>query len=168
MGTLREGKTEAKRADVVVLSGGRKDVSYDFDGPMFSTSTKEGKLVQISGEKVNIDAISKVVLLSGIANSDRFETMVSNSYSVEKHMKFNDHHLYTKNDVRKLIEIYNSFGAAVNAVITTEKDAARLLNSPLIDELKQTPVFYLPIQVEFGKSDKEAFDKMILRYGKHA
>jgi hypothetical protein len=61
----------------------------------------------------------------------------------------------------------DSFGAAVNAVVTTEKDAARLFNSPVLNELKHVPMFYLPIKIEFGEQTKE-FEKLILEHGKYA
>ena len=57
---------------------------------------------------------------------------------------------------------------AVDAVVTTEKDAARLRNSKLLEQLNDFPVFYLPIELKFNGEDKESFDKMILDYGKHA
>ena len=84
------------------------------------------------------------------------------------HSQFRDHHQYTTKDIQNLREIYNNFGTAAQAVLTTEKDAVRLINSPLLKELKHIPVFYLPIDVEFIGSDQQAFDKMILAYGKHA
>ncbi len=37
-----------------------------------------------------------------------------------------------------------------------------------LNELGQTPIFYLPIEIEFDGTDEEMFDKMIQQHGKHA
>ena len=168
VGSLREAKRESKRARALVFSGGKVESNVQFDGPVFSTEVASDKPVQLLGPSVNLTSESSVVLLSGIANSDRFENSVSELFKPLHHSIFSDHHQFSVKDLQNLREIYNSFGAAVHAIITTEKDAVRLRNSPLLNELEGIPVFYLPIDVEFLGTDKQAFDKMILAYGKHA
>jgi len=168
VGTLREAKTESKRADILVVSGsdGRQDSSLNFRGKIFNSSTVSCELVQFSGEKMNVSEIQEVVLFSGIANEQRVEESVSQGYTVRKHLKFADHHNYTLKDLFPLRKL-DSFGASVNAVITTEKDAARLAGSVILEELKNVPMFYLPIRIEFGGLTSE-FNKIILEHGKHA
>ncbi|MGB0917542.1 MAG: tetraacyldisaccharide 4'-kinase [Flavobacteriales bacterium] len=168
VGSLREAKYEAKRADALVFTGGKNEAENNFKGQTFSSNAVAGALIQFAGRKVETDAVKKVVLLSGIANSKRFENSAAVHYQTLHHLNLNDHHRYEKKDLQNLMEIYNSFGAAADAVITTEKDAARLMNSPFLKELKETPVFYLPVDVEFIGSDKKEFQKMILAHGKHA
>ena len=168
VGTLREASSESKRADLLVVSGSTKKEKIDstFDGEIFQSSTISGELVQFSGEIMNVSEIEEVVLFSGIANEQRFEESVSEYHQVQGHLKFSDHHNYTLQDLSRLRKL-DSFGAAVNAVITTEKDAARLANFPILNELKHIPMFYLPISIDFGESASE-FNKKILGYGKHA
>ena len=168
VGTLREAKNESKRAKALVLTGGEKTSEPQFDGQIFNSKLASGKPVQISGEVFDIELKANVVLLSGIANSHRFKSTASQRFVVLHHSQFRDHHQYTTKDIQNLREIYNNFGTAAQAVLTTEKDAVRLINSPLLKELKHIPVFYLPIDVEFIGSDQQEFDKMILAYGKHA
>jgi tetraacyldisaccharide 4'-kinase len=115
---------------------------------------------------MNASEIQDVVIFSGIANEQRFEKSVSGNHNVLEHLKFADHHNYTLEDLTLLRKL-DSFGAAVNAVITTEKDAARLVNSPILNELKDVPMYYLPIGIEFGKMTSE-FNKRISEHGKHA
>lgn len=168
VGSLREAKSESRRANALVISNsGKLSTFQGFDGQIFNTNTLENKLIQIAGNR--IDELPKnAFLFSGIANADRFELSVAKNHKVLHHQKFTDHHRYTNGDLQKLMENYNSFGAAAEAVITTEKDAVRLMSSPLINEFGQTPVFYLPIDITFVGEDKEEFDKMILAYGKNA
>lgn len=168
VGNLRESRSEARRAQVLVVSNSKKELDYkEFDGQIFNSKTTEGALVQIAGFQM-IEPPKNVVLFSGIANPSRFEVSVQKNHNVLHHQTFADHHIYKRADLQKLKENYDSFGAAADAVLTTEKDAARLLNSPLINELGQIPVYYLPISVVLLGEEKLEFDKMILAYGKHA
>ena len=49
-------------------------------------------------------------------------------------------------------------------IITTEKDAARLVHHPAVnDELRQR-IYYLPTEVYFLKNHAEKFDKIVLDY----
>jgi tetraacyldisaccharide 4'-kinase len=168
VGTLREGKSESKRAEVLVVSGldetlNRKAI---FDGDVFESKTVSEELIQFSGDKLNVSEIQDVVLFSGIANESRFEENVVKNHKVFGHLKFPDHHNYSLSDLSALRKL-DSFGTNVNAVITTEKDAARLSNSAVLEELKDVLMFYLPINIEFGERTSE-FDKMILENGKYA
>ncbi len=168
VGTLREVQTESKRADILVVSGSNEmqGVDPDFQGETFQSHTVLGELVQFSGEKMNNSEIQDVVIFSGIANEQRFTESAAQNHNVLEHLKFADHHSYTLEDLTLLRKL-DSFGAAVNAVITTEKDAARLANSPILNELKDVRMFYLPIGTDFGELTSE-FNKRILDHGKHA
>lgn len=167
VGTLREAKSGSKRADVLVLTGsqGISDVN-SFEGEVFYSKTTASELIQFSGNKLSVSEIEDVMLFSGIANAERFEESVAEVYRLAGHLKFSDHHNYNLIDLKPLRKL-DSFGAAVNAVVTTEKDAARLANSTILEELKEVPMFYLPIYTDFGEMTSE-FDKMILEHGKHA
>ena len=167
VGTLREAKSEKSRADALVVMG-NETVEADFNGVSFLAQIEVKDIVQVSGEVVDASEIDSVVLVSGIANSHRFEKIAKLNLNVLEHVKFGDHHNYSAAELKSLRKKLDSFGAAAQAVVTTEKDAARLKNSPLLDELGQTPVFYLPIDVSFKVNDAQQFDKMILEHGKHA
>ncbi len=167
VGTLREAKSEKSRADALVVMGNDM-VEADFNGASFNAQIVVKDLVQIAGKAVDASEIDSVVLVSGIANSHRFEKIAKQNMSVLEHVKFGDHHNYSAAELKSLRKKLDSFGAAAQAVVTTEKDAARLKNSSLLDELGQTPVFYLPIDISFKGNDAQRFDKMILEHGKHA
>jgi tetraacyldisaccharide 4'-kinase len=167
VGTLREAKSEESRADALTVIG---DDSFEapFQVRSFKAKIEVSDLIQISGDEMDYSKIESVVLLSGIANSHRFEHLAKQKFGVLEHMKFGDHHNYTVSDLQSLRKKLDSFGAAAQAVVTTEKDAARLRNSSLLKELGQIPVFYLPIDISFDANDKQRFDEMILQHGKHA
>ena len=49
-------------------------------------------------------------------------------------------------------------------IITTEKDIMRLSLPEIYNELKELPIFYIPIEICFHGNDKEEFDNKILKY----
>lgn len=168
VGTLREAKTNAQRADILVQTGAAsfKPTVGPFSGKTFVSVSKASALVQFNGATMPVSYIKSVVLFSGIANAYRFKDSVAECYAVCAHLKFADHHNYTSQDLSKLRNL-DSFGAAANAVVTTEKDAARLANTDILKELEHVPMFYLPISVEFGAKTAE-FNQLIIDHGKHA
>ena len=167
VGTLREAKSEKSRADALVVVG-EDSVEVPFEGRSFKAKIEFSDVIQMSGDEMDASELDSVVLLSGIANSNRFEQLAKRRMNVLEHLNFGDHHNYSAAELRSLRKKLDSFGAAAQAVVTTEKDAARLRNSSLLKELGQIPVFYLPIDISFDANDKQRFDEMILQHGKHA
>lgn len=167
VGTLREARSEAKRADVV-LQIGYNAIRESSDLSIFNANTFTGDLIQFSGSQLSIEKVKNAVLFSGIANSERFEISASVTLNVLHHEKFSDHHNYTVAELNLLQKKINSFGTSVDALVTTEKDAARLRNQKPLNELDNTPVFYLPLKLEFDKSQKQEFEKLILDNGEYA
>ena len=96
----------------------------------------------LSGSKLLPD--SRVVLVAGIANPERFADDVrAAGWEVAGEMWFADHHAFTVADVARIAAKVKESGAA--AVFTTEKDAVRfesLGSAPF-------PLFQVPITVEF-------------------
>ena len=78
-------------------------------------------------------------------------------------MSYSDHHHFTPKDIAR---INNSFDAMPKKriIITTEKDAARLINiDGLSDDVRQH-MYSLPIEISFMLEQGEQFDEFILSY----
>ena len=76
-----------------------------------------------------------------------------------KHLKFSDHHFYTKRDIQKIKEEFKYLGRRKKIIITTQKDSMRLIKYKEI--LKGILVVALPVKVVF---ENDEFDKIILNY----
>jgi tetraacyldisaccharide 4'-kinase len=77
---------------------------------------------------------------------------------------FPDHYEYGKRDVEKIMRLYDDQFTRNKMIITTEKDAMRLINSPYLRLLKDLPLYYLPIEVKLHGQDEAKFNKQILDY----
>ena len=76
-------------------------------------------------------------------------------------MIFPDHHNFSGKDIVKIEKSFESIKNSRKIVITSEKDAMRLMDHPEIpDEIKKS-MFYLPIEVVFQEGQEELFTQKI-------
>ena len=104
------------------------------------------------------------MLLCGIANTYSLEDYLKKKYNTISKIQFNDHHNFTKKDIDHIIEKYDSMIGKNKVIITTEKDAMRLINSSFMNRFNDIPVFVLPIKIKFHKEAENSFDDEILNY----
>ncbi|MDR2408852.1 MAG: tetraacyldisaccharide 4'-kinase, partial [Bacteroidales bacterium] len=89
---------------------------------------------------------------------------IKNNFSEKQPLVFSDHHRFTKKDIQKIQDTLERSMRKNCVVITTEKDAVRLLDNELKKEIEKLPVFYLPIQIKFHRKYQEAFENQIQEY----
>ena len=167
-GKLRESKVGARRADAIVVTKCPHTISNDemmtiddeirkvASAPVFFCSIRYGELISFKASETLGD--KPVILLSGIANANPLEEYVRKNYKLLKHCRFSDHHFYTTDEIRKICQEASAGNAAV---MTTEKDAAKLQSDQFNSITSEVSFFYLPIEVEFLKSGED-FDDMVL------
>lgn len=103
------------------------------------------------------------LLFSGIADDTPLLGHVSDNYKVRSHIRFPDHHKYVVADFSRMLRfVHNN---PTSNIITTEKDAQRILDvNGLPMELKSR-LFYCPIKSEFFSEDeKERFSALLFKY----
>jgi tetraacyldisaccharide 4'-kinase len=75
---------------------------------------------------VSVTGSTPVLALAGIASPDRFtRALETHGYRVTRAVGFRDHHPYDRRDLGRIADLFRASGA--EAVLTTEKDAVRLL-----------------------------------------
>ncbi len=168
-GRLREARKGAERADFIVftkcpeaieqkdfevrISESRK---YARDKPVFFAGLTYSKPVNFGKTSVKIS--TKVILVTGIANSNVFQEYVTKNYDVIKHYEFIDHHRYSVNDLRMINEHHNKYPES--SIVTTEKDMVKLIDSQFVEFISNESWFYIPIELIFLK-DGALFDHQI-------
>jgi tetraacyldisaccharide 4'-kinase len=81
-------------------------------------------------------------------------------------VQFSDHHDFTEKDIDMVIERYNALIGKHKIIVTTEKDAMRLINSSFVNKFDEIPVFTIPIKVKFHNEESNNFDDEIIKYVK--
>lgn len=170
MGRLREGRKEAQRADIIVVTkckevideevqrNVKKEIErYAAGKPVFFSFVRYGSAQPFQQTRVSITP--RVVLLSGIAKPQPLEDFVSANFELVKHFKFRDHHSYTAKDIVQIRDFINGQEEKVS-ILTTEKDMVRLLDTKFNDLLLELNCFFLPIEMDFVKNGVE-FDNLV-------
>jgi tetraacyldisaccharide 4'-kinase len=80
-----------------------------------------------------------------------------------KHLQFPDHHSFTINDIATIKAELDAIEGGNKIVVTTEKDAMRLMSSNLQDIANTLPLYTLPIEVDF-KDKADEFNETIINY----
>lgn len=168
-GNLREGRRGRRRADIVVVTKCpenlsdeeqqqmRRRLKLDDRQQLFFSHLSYAEPVAVY-DAVMADAVEEVVLVTGIAHPDPLVKHLSGKYRVH-HLRFADHHTFGVDDCERIIETYNQLKNSNAVVFTTEKDAARMRDVEVRRHLQPLPLFYIPIEVKFDKS--QSFDAAI-------
>ena len=179
-GRLRERPSSSHRASTVIVTkcpqhinamGFRVILSSLNIRPyqqLFFSTFSYGSLRQLWGEgMLELDTLRKdnthVLLLSGIGNPQQMEQDVRRFVQHIVPLTFPDHHYYIRRDAETINQALLSLPKP-HIIITTEKDASRLLHlQGLSEEVKQN-LYVLPIEISIMRDEKNKFDKTIIDY----
>lgn len=177
-GRLREFRSGSKRADVIIVTKTPKVFSpitrrriQDELKPkvfqqLFFSFICYGKPVAVNEEQdlAILQKLSYVLLFTGIADDYPLQEEIRRKCSELVILKFPDHHQYTIADLENIQSRFEDLPTRKKIILTTEKDLMRLKIPELSTFLKQLPLFYLPMEIDFHEKDKPLFDKLITDY----
>ncbi|MEJ7681685.1 MAG: tetraacyldisaccharide 4'-kinase [Segetibacter sp.] len=69
----------------------------------------------------------EVLLVCGIANPAPLKNYLVQHAKTYAELSFSDHHIFTIDDLKEIIKKFNDINAEQKMIITTEKDAVRLM-----------------------------------------
>lgn len=170
-GNLRESSYGARRADIIIVTKCSSNISHDERGKLskklklkktqmifFSTIVYSDTL-NSSNDEISITKLNeyRVLLVTGIANSKPLENFLDSVGVVYHHMKYPDHHMFSKLEKEKINRKFESITESKKIILTTEKDYVRSFSSNFEN------VYYLPIRSKII-DDEENFNREILSY----
>jgi tetraacyldisaccharide 4'-kinase len=174
-GNLREPRSGAKRADMVILTKCPHDMSdaqkaecrnkIPVKEVLFSAiSYSTPRLVSDDREAAFPDNLTGILLLSGIANNGPFKNYLLTKTKQLQTLEFPDHHDYSAGDMEKLRTSFEAMSEKNNIIVTSEKDAMRLKPPEIQKLIQKFPVYYVPIHIKFSEDDSERFHTITNRY----
>ena len=178
-GRLREPLSGKNRADIVIVTKCPHDLKpmefrvitkamnlYPFQR-LFFTCLEYRNITPVfgSGEQ-SLDSIGKdchILLLTGIASPQQMIEDLSPRCPHITPLTFGDHHTFTSSDVAR---INNEFAALPHPkmIITTEKDATRLIAVEGLSEEVRGAMFALPVKIRFMLGQEESCNEKIIGY----
>lgn len=170
LGRLRESRMQVNRADMVIMTKCPEDMppigfriaSKELDlmkfQKLFFSRYDYGRLSPVFADDapysislVELTERDSVMLLTGIAHP-RYFVRYFRSYRFRvKVDHYPDHHDFTKHDIQDIEKKFNAMPGERKIIVTTEKDAVRLMHNPYFPKELKPFTFYLPVNVRMVK-----------------
>jgi tetraacyldisaccharide 4'-kinase len=184
-GNLREFKSAAKHADIIVVTKCPKNLSTEekelflkklkprkgqdvyfvgiqYDDEMMRRLDDEmmrrldDKMIKNNSQLSTLNSQFSILLITGIANPAPLVRYLEGRYPTVHKLHFPDHHEFTKKDIDKIIRLKEQLGGENCTLLTTEKDAVRL------QAFENMPEYHtVPIEIVF-LDDETAFKEKLL------
>jgi tetraacyldisaccharide 4'-kinase len=182
-GRLREPERGKSRANIVIVTKCPHNIKpmdyriiskqidlYPYQKLYFSTLTY-GELIPLHKEEStstrplnSLAKDEKVLLLTGIASPQQLKQDLEDYTSHIESLSFPDHHAFTANDLQAIKQKFEQMGAGKKLIITTEKDATRLIGHPHLDDTLKKAIYVLPIEITILQNQQETFNENIIKY----
>ena len=160
-GNLRDAKGEAKRANLIVVTKCPSDISkLERDSIRVKINPKPHQKVlfsylaynkELKGSEILLESLKgkMLTLVTGIANPTPLEKFLLSEGITFEHLKFNDHHFFTADEIEVLKE--------KECILTTEKDYVRLKD-------KITKLHYIEVKHEFLEDGMELLNTELQQF----
>jgi tetraacyldisaccharide 4'-kinase len=175
-GLLREGRSGAKRAGMIIvskcpenLSSQQRDQVMKEISPLahqqvYFTTIRYKNIYPLTGLRKDINRDTKIILVTGIANALPLLQHLRKDFADVYQLEYKDHHYYTYDDVNEMRDAYLHIESENKILITTEKDASRLmlLQDKIIEY--QLPFYAQAISIDFLFNETEQFNQQIMTF----
>ncbi len=177
LGNLREPRKGAARADIILVTKSPKDVADGVKESFFKGIQKYHPNLERSSiffthilyknpicvwSKTEGQLPHSLLLVTGIAQPWPLRDHLMDKGHSVIHLAFPDHHWFRYKDIVQIVSVFQSLNSTAKAMVTTEKDSVRFQYNHWQTLLTKFPMFYIPITVEFSKTDQLAFEEKLM------
>lgn len=174
-GNLRDVKSSMKRAHIIVVTKCKpglteaerakilKEIKPLKSQQVYFTEIIYGEPYGLFSKQTRqFKNDTGVLLICGIANPQQIRTFFDNKVKNYEFLRFPDHHIFTIENLARIKKQFEEIEATDKLMITTEKDAVRLVKFE--KELQDLPVFVLPIRHYFLFGQAEQFQNKVSEF----
>ena len=174
-GDLRDTRKSSKRAHVILITKCNanldeeekdeliKEIEPLLHQHIFFTTIVYGTPFHITQQNFTfIDDQTEVLLITGVANPRPLKLFLEERIHTYHMMHYSDHHIFSIDDWRDIIGRFEQIQAEKKIILTTEKDAMRLLKFD--SELNNLPFYVIPIEHRFLFNEGRAFDDIVINF----
>ena len=177
-GRLREPANGIKRAHAVIVTkcpadisekereSIRKKLGTKKDTPIFFSTVCYDEPVAIfdtQKSRCRIDKNSEILLLTGIARPEPLKKELEQRGASVTLMKYPDHHHFTSNELKEIAAKFASLPSGNKIIITTEKDAERIVGRNDLPIIIKENIYTIPIKVRIIE-EETMFNQIIVDY----
>lgn len=177
-GRLRESLAGIRRADIAIMTkcNGITQEEMDWcrnyikewkDIPVFFSRMIYGKRYPLFKDACAPEpdkGIKEVLLVTGIAKPAPLRAEIERHGTKVTLMQFGDHHNFSTADLDAIANRFEAIKEESKAIITTEKDATRLLQRTDLAQSIRENLYVIPIRVEILNGEEKMFNKIIEEY----
>jgi tetraacyldisaccharide 4'-kinase len=177
-GDLRDQRRSYKRAHIIVVTKCKPDLPEEErkkiikeihplpHQKIFFTCIAYGAPYHIIRKDFHfISEKTEVLLVTGIANPKPLKKFLEERVETYYMMSYNDHHIFSMLDWKDIKKRFESIEAEKKIILTTEKDAMRLLK--FSQEMNGMPFYVLPIEHRFLFNQENEFNDSIAQFIQH-
>ena len=178
LGNLREFKSGANRADIVIVTKCPSALSFTeknqirdelklktYQHLFFSEMIYNPIYSILNNGKIENEKTITALMVTGIAKPKSMLEELENRFNKVYTRVFEDHHNFTIEDIKSIIRTYKNIDSQNKALITTEKDATRLYAFKSEFIKAGIEIYCLPILVNFNEeNEKVSFNQAIKHY----
>lgn len=182
-GRLRESSYSSLRADIIIVTKCPDDIKpidlrvaetelnpMPYQSLFFSRTSYEplkpvfNNVATLQESLENISLQNKQVLfVAGIVSPEHAVAKIQEYCKQIQTLIFPDHYQFGRQDFKKIENAFGQLTGTENVIITTEKDAARMVNNADFPEALKPFIYYLPIKVNIINKE-ELFIQKIKSY----
>lgn len=100
--------------------------------------------------------------MTGIANPRPLKKLLEEYSNTYQMLQYADHHIFTIDDLKDIKESFDKINAKEKVILTTEKDAVRLLK--FCEEIRDMPFYVVPVKHQFLFNQGAEFDHLIIDF----
>ena len=179
-GRLRESAKGTERADIIIVTKCsadmprnkqeefKKRIGAKAGTPIFFSTVKYGAPYPIFPDRCQplpqIDKEHNILLITGIAKPQPLKERLVREAADVTLMQFSDHHNFTQGELENVARRFKQMESLKRIIITTEKDATRLVSRNDLPEEIAANIYALPIEIEFLNDEKNMFNQIIFDY----
>jgi tetraacyldisaccharide 4'-kinase len=176
-GRLREPAYNAERADMIIFTKYNhklqtaNNVVHSHPHVLILQSQLVYKeLLPVFPEKSNAQKESlerlrgesySALLLAGLAHPEDLVQHLAKHISDLYPMIYPDHHDFSQKDIAAITACFNSIPNKKKLILTSEKDAVRLMHCPHLREEIKNFIYYIPIETVFETEQEQLFTQKI-------
>jgi tetraacyldisaccharide 4'-kinase len=173
-GDLRDVRVSSKRADIIIVTKCPKLTKEEKENlrreinasptqqPLFTEIVYTKPYHLFTKELSNISANTDILLVCGIANPKPLKEFLTEHVHTYDMLRYPDHHIFHTNNLDDIKRQFERIASTDKIVLTTEKDAVRL--QKFEEELKDFPIYVIPIEHNFLFGEGEVFDKLVVDF----
>lgn len=174
-GDLRDLKRRYKEASIVIVtkcppdlsesqrSAIEKEIALLPHQHLFFTAYAYGTPYHLlTKEPQALSEDQEVLLVTGISNPRPLKQYIEQRTASYHLLAYRDHHIFTIQDLRDIVDAYQGMDARSRLILTTEKDAVRL--EKFDTAIAPLPWYVIPIGHRFLFNDQQRFDRLVIDF----